>query len=127
MILKFKRTNNKTMKTKLLRKIRLRARKMVSLSSERGDPGVLRGYRVVWSKKNRFKFTRYHTAFFEVKDGCKSSEVYRIHLKAIDFALKKTKEWEQYFLWTYKKKYRWPNLKKDWRKCPGVNHRMINI
>lgn len=110
------------MKTKLLRKIRLRARKMVSLSSERGDnnPGVLRGYRVVWSKNNSFKFTRYRTAFFEVKDGCKSSEVYRIHLKAVDFASKKIKEWEQYFLWTYKKKYKCHNPKKDWRKFPGV-------
>ena len=110
------------MKTKLLRKIRLRARKMVSLSFERGDnnPYVLKGYRVVWSKRNRFKSTRYHTAFFEVKDGCKSSEIHRIHRKAVDFALKKIKEWEQYFLWTYKKKYKWPNLKKDWRKCPGI-------
>ena len=117
------------MKTKLLRKIRLRARKMVSLSFERDDNNtyVLKGYRVVWSKKNRFKFTRYHTAFFEVRDGFISSEVYRIHRKAADFALKKIKEWEQYFLWTYKKKYRWHNLKKDWRKCPGIDHRMINI
>ena len=82
------------MKTKLLRKIRLRARKMVSLSFERDDnnPYVLKGYRVVWSKRNRFKSTRYHTAFFEVKNGCcKNSEIHRIHRKATDFASKKNK------------------------------------
>ena len=95
---------------------------MVSLSLEWDDNnmGALRGYRVVWSKNNSFEFTRYRTVFFEVKDGCKSSEVNRIHLKAIDFASKIIKEWEQYFLWEYKKKYRCHNLKKDWRKCPGV-------